>query len=287
MVFPLITACSEEQIDENKTLINIEDSTENTQFDKYLEQIYVEPFNIEYNYRLKDSDKDMQFTLVPADVEKSVMMANLIKYMCLDAYQKVAPPNFLKKYFPKKITVVGSGGFDDNNNMVAGTAEGGLEITLYNINNLQTTDIPLLFRDYLSTIYHEFSHILHQTVDYPQTFKSITSQDYLGGSWPSSCKNSEIEALKKGYVSCYSRKDFNEDFVEIIAYYVTYKDKQWNELLERAQTDGADGNVKILEKLEIVKKYMSDAWNINLDELRNEILTRADNLKNIDLTKID
>ncbi len=280
----LIIACSEEQIDTSKSLINLEKKDQKeSKFDTYLYKIYTKPYNIEYHYRLTDKDKNMKYTTTPASLEKSIEMANLIKYMCLDAYDKVAPKGFLRANFPKKITIVGSPAFDDNGNIVGGTAEGGLKIILYDVNAMDVNNLDILFTDYLRVIYHEFSHILHQKVDYSKTFKDISSQDYLGGSWPSSCGKDEV--FQKGFVSCYARSDYNEDFVETLAYYLTYNDTQWNSLLEKAKEGG--GNAKINSKLQIIKKYMLEVWKIDVDALRNEIQTRANNLKNLDLTKIN
>lgn len=297
-----ITACSDDELDTDKSLINLEQKEQQTQenktkFDEYLEKIYTQPYNIEYHYRLRGSDKDIKYTTTPASLEKSIEMANLIKYMCLDAYEKVAPKGFLRANFPKKITIVGSPAYDDNGNIVGGTAEGGMKIILYDVNNMDINKLDLLFTDYLRIIYHEFTHILHQKVDYSKSFKDVTSQDYLGGSWPTSVTKKrdeskdeflarkDVETVQKGFVSGYARSDYNEDFVETLGYYLTYNDAQWTALLERAKVGG--GDVKINTKLQIVRKYMLDVWKIDLDKLKEEIQTRASNLQNIDLTKIE
>lgn len=49
--------------------------------------------------------------------------------------------------------------------MVLGTAEGGMKITLYNVNDINPDqiDINLLNDYYFQTMHHEFAHILHQT----------------------------------------------------------------------------------------------------------------------------
>lgn len=49
--------------------------------------------------------------------------------------------------------------------MVLGTAEGGMKITLYNVNDINPDkiDINLLNEYYFQTMHHEFAHILHQT----------------------------------------------------------------------------------------------------------------------------
>ena len=60
--------------------------------------------------------------------------------------------------------------------MVLGTAEGGMKITLYNVNDINPDkiDINLLNEYYFQTMHHEFAHILHQTKNYDPAFDRIT-----------------------------------------------------------------------------------------------------------------
>ena len=39
----------------------------------------------------------------------------------------------------------------------------------------------------------------------------------------------------------------------------------------------------IIQKLDMVKDYMKDSWGISLDDLRNEVLRRTENVYNLDL----
>lgn len=278
-----IAACSpEDKPDADRTVIDMGGETP-TQFDKYLTNKYVEPYNIEFLYRWKDVESSLNYTLVPADYTNSVRMANLVKYLCLDAYEAVAPDDFLKKYFPKMIMLVGSFAYQNNGTFILGTAEGGLKITLYGINTLDPTNINQLYEYYFRTIFHEFSHILHQTTDYSNDFRMLTPSEYVGDSW-SAAENTELIALEKGFISRYSRKEANEDFVELISYYITYTDVEWEAALTDAGTDGA---AIINQKITIVKNYMKNVWDIDLDALKNEVQTRAANIQNIDLDNIN
>lgn len=181
---------------------------------------------------------------------------------------------------------VGSPAYNSNGTMVLGTAEGGLKITLYNLNNLNTTDINLLNRFYFRTIYHEFSHILHQTTDYTVEFDKISAADYKSDSWNSAWGWWKA-ALRNGFISEYASKEPNEDFVELIAHYVTNSDESWENLLKIADGDGKYEGRKILEqKIEIVKSYLSSVWHIDIDALRKEIQDRAAKLKEQDFDNI-
>lgn len=272
----------EEEFSEDKVKIDFEQS--NSQFDKYLKKNFIDTYNIEILYKWKDIESDLNYTLTPASYENSVKMANVLKYVCLDAYDAVAPEGFLKKYFPKMVMFVGSLAYNSSGSIVLGTAEGGLKITLYGVSHLNTSNVELMNQLYFHTIIHEFSHILHQTIDFSTDYKKITSTEFLGDAWTERENTSEV-ALKKGFVSPYSRKDFNEDFVEVISHYVTNTDAQWSQKMATAGASGAQGRAIIERKVEMIRTYLKNFWSIDLDALRAEFQTR---LKNVgDPTKVD
>ncbi|WP_321287798.1 putative zinc-binding metallopeptidase [uncultured Sunxiuqinia sp.] len=276
-----VGACTEENApNPDVSVITVESKTQNA-FDKYLDEIYRKPYNIRVMYKMEDIESDMDYQLVPALYENSIKMANLVKYLCLDAYEEVAPDGFLEKYFPKMIMMVGSPAYNNNGTMVLGTAEGGLKITLYNINNLNVTDIAALNEYYFRTIFHEFSHILHQTKDYSTDFDKISATDYVGGSWDDAWDSGA--SLKAGFISDYSSKETDEDFVELIAHYITNSEESWAAKMDAA---GENGSAIIVEKMAIVKPYLKQVWDIDIDELRASFQMRASKLGEQDFDKI-
>ena len=280
MVFVLGACDEDDEPNPDFSVINMGNGEQND-FDRYLEKTFVDTYNIDFVYKWDDVESDMQYALVPAKIENSIKMANLIKYLCLDAYEEVAPEGFLKKYFPKMFMMVGSAGYRNNGTYVLGTAEGGLKITLYLINELDVTNVQRLYSHYFRTIFHEFSHILHQTKDYTTDFDRISATDYVGGSWNDAWEPGESAA--KGFISDYSSKEVNEDFVELIAHYITYTPEAWEEMLVAA---GENGRPIIEQKITIVKSYMKDVWSIDMDDLREAIDSRAKKLDEQDLDNI-
>lgn len=278
-------ACSEDdEPNPDVSVINMGTGEQND-FDKYLEKTFVEPYNIDFVYKWQDIEGDMDYALVPASYENSIKMANLIKYLCLDAYEEVAPEGFLKKYFPKMFMMVGSAGFKNNGEYTLGTAEGGLKITLYLINDLDVTDVERLYSHYFRTIFHEFSHILHQTKDYTTDFDKISATDYISGSWSQAWRGTakQTERWSKGFISDYASSEVNEDFVELIAHYITYTDASWEAMLVAA---GDTGRSIIEQKMAIIKSYFKEVWEIDLDKLREAIDSRAKKLDEQDLDNI-
>ena len=151
----------------------------------------------------------------------------------------------------------------------------------------------------MKTIHHEFTHILNQNVEYSTSFQFITGTEYVGGVWNNAPYGNEEYYLAHGFISDYAQQEHTEDFAEMMALYVTNSAEQWAEWMEKATeytaayneehgTTLEDGAVLIQSKLDVVKEYMHDSWNIDLDDLRNTIQRRQKDVFNgeVDLTDI-
>jgi hypothetical protein len=248
--------------------------------EQWLQENYTYPYNIDFKYKMEDIESDMKYTLVPADSAKAAKLAILIKYLWLESYDEVAGITFTKTYVPRIIHLIGSAAYNSNGTIVLGTAEGGLKITLYIVNSLTQSSISnpqTLNTYYFKTMHHEFGHILNQKKPYDAGFKLISEASYIGDDWYLS---SDEEANQKGFVTPYAQSEPNEDFVENIAVYVTSTKAQWQAILDAAGTDGA---ATILRKFAIVKAYMKDSWDIDLDQLHDVVQRRQSEIKYLDL----
>lgn len=275
-------ACSNQNDVDKNTSVIIPEKEFHTEFDKFLKREFKDPYNIDFLYRMPDIETRLEYDMVPASYENSVKMANVVKYFFLEPYERVISKEFLKKYFPKMLLLVGSPAYKKSDGRrIAGEAEGGMKIALMEVNRLNTNNFEQLLTSYLHTIYHEFSHILHQHKDYPNEFRQITASKYNGDSWVN--VSSDAAARREGFISRYSMKDSNEDFVELIAHYITKTESEWN----RAISPAGEGKAIIEQKMEIVKSYLENEWQINLDALRDEIQSRGGNINAYDFTNIN
>ncbi|MDR3220336.1 MAG: putative zinc-binding metallopeptidase [Dysgonamonadaceae bacterium] len=265
-----------------------------TDFDRWLLSNYTYPYNIMFKYKMQDIESNKDFELAPATADKSVAMAKLLKYIWLETYEEVRGIDFVRTYSPKVIHLIGSGGYNSNNSVILGTAEGGMKITLYDVNDLNPENVDLVrFQSYMKTIFHEFSHILHQNKNYPLDFGELTKNDYVQADWSESTETLAL-AYTKGFVSRYARKEPNEDFVEMISIYVVYGQQNWDAILREAAKDengalvtvGESGADIINRKLEIVKQYLRDSWSIDLNELRRVFEIRLASIDQLDLTHL-
>ena len=277
MLSCFLWSCNDDNLD-SKSIFDTSE-VERNDFEKWLLHNYTYPYNIDFKYRLEDIESDMDYMLVPADVDKSIKLAKLVKYCWLEAYDEVAGIDFTRTYVPKTIHLIGSAAYNDDGSMVLGTAEGGLKITLYLVNSLQI-DKDFLNYYYFKTMHHEFAHILHQTKNYDPDFETVSVGNYIGNDW---IYNSDTDARQAGFVTPYAQSEPNEDFVENIAVYVTNPEEYWNALLEDA---GEEGAAIILEKFAFVRDYLNDTWGIDIDQLRDVVQRRTGELGLLDLDNL-
>lgn len=312
--------------------------------DTFIKKNFLEPYNLKFLYKMEDIGSDMNKNLVPAGYSQSVDLAVLSKYLWYEVYEKYAGDEFLKRYSPRIIHVIGSKNYNvSSGTETLGDASGGVKINLYNVNNLNVTDIENMNEYFFKTMHHEFTHILDQTYLHPTSFNTISSSNYDASGW-SEQPDSVVAGL--GFVSNYASSAATEDWAEILANYVTRDSISWAQLLETARYDweffdidsrndytkllspgcdldtigylkemnngqfkiyrrlclrnddgtvaldadgkaqwldlnGIDGRAIILQKVEIMRTYLKENYNINIEDLRREVqqrtyLTRAD-----------
>ena len=289
-----LTSCSDDDLSD-VSVIKDSQTTENA-FDKWLYNNFVTPYNIEIQYRYNDNESDMQYYDVPADSAQSVEMAHIIKYTCVDAYTQAAGMNFTRTYFPKLFSFLGEFEYENNGAMKLGTAERGKKIRLLGVNHLDTYihNREYLNEYYMKTIHHEFVHIVNQTKDYPREFDKVTANGYVNDAWSS--ETYESGYLTRGFITDYSQKEAREDFAEMVSTYVTKTPAEWNALMAQAKTyDATTGKVTsttgydaLQKKLDICKQYYKESFGIDLDKVRDEVVSREENVVNgkIDLRSL-
>jgi len=267
-VIGLFSSCTKEEL--GNSIFNTT-SPSRTKFDTWLLDNYNKQYNIELLYKFSDIESDQTYNLTPADVRKSEVLAQIVKYVWIEAYDEVAGIDFTRQYVPKMIQFIGSGAYNANGTVVLGTAKGGLKVTLYSVNDLKL-DINFLNEYYFHVMHHEFAHILNQNKGYDPSFPRITESGYIGNDW---YKDSDASAQKKGFITAYAQYEANEDFVETYSMYVTHDQAWWNKALAVAGTTSAS---LITKKIEIVRSYFLMKWNIDIDLIRTVILRRGNDV---------
>lgn len=297
-------ACGEDDLDPNSIFDTTEGELDPTsasyQLDKWCEDNYLKPYNLQFRYKMQDVGTDMDYNLVPATYANSVDLAVLTKYLWFDVYDEIVSPDFLKLYGPRIIHLIGSPAYNPaNGTMILGLAEGGLKVSLFRVNSMNVNSFDQLNEFYFKTMHHEFAHILHQTKTYPKEFDQISTAFYDPMGWQD--RNMNV-CYSLGFTSDYASSEAREDFAETIANYITKTDEQWNAMLANAEYgwqqqydstgrpeedasgkpvctrtadfDGVDGRAVILQKVDIARQWFKDSWGMDLDALRAEVQYR-------------
>ncbi|MGI6074125.1 MAG: zinc-binding metallopeptidase [Fermentimonas sp.] len=273
----LLVGCSKDDPDTSFSVFDRVEEPKN-EFDKWLEKNYTDVYNIDYKYRMDDKEIDFTKNLVPSTLENSMKMASIIQHAWLDSYVEVAGVDFMRQHAPAILQVIGSASWNTDGTITLGTAEGGLKITIYMTNWLNEQDVVQMNEYFFNTMHHEFTHILHQDINYPQDFNLISGGDYSPSGWHNRTSINEYAPL--GFVSAYAGSMSSEDVVEVTCRYLTYTDKQWSDLYAAA---GEVGGKKLDQKIQIMKDYMMSKWNIDMDQLRNVVNRRMDEVTKLEL----
>lgn len=301
--------------------------------DTFAKVNFQEPYNMKFIYRMEDIGSDNQKNLVPVAYDKAVDVAVLSKYLWYDVYKKLAGEHevFLKQYSPRIMHIIGSASYNPSTGtMTLGTAEGGLKITLYRINEVDPNNIDEMNEFIFKTMHHEFAHILDQTKSRPTSFNIISNGLYNATDWSS--KNDTM-ALAQGFVTPYASSQAREDWVEVMANYIVKDTATWEGMLNTASydwedvttvdeefyksliktgcnmdsvgysyyknsefhvvrkrilrneagyamdgkitytdnEDGVDGKAIILQKLQLVRNWLKESFDISIDAMRQEV----------------
>lgn len=279
-------------------------------FDKWLEVNYLNTYNLDFLYKMQDVGSNIEYNLIPTQLEKSKQMAILTKYLWFDAYGEVVGPEFLKYYGPRIIHLIGSGAYNPNlGTVVLGSAEGGIKVTLYECNRIDPMNVDVLNEYYFKTMHHEFSHILHQQKTYPKEFETYSAGHYDPSYWQ---ERADEVAASLGFASPYGSSQPREDFVEIIANFIVKSDAWWKNWLDMAskewtpkldkdgntvteedkygnpqivyvetttESDGIKGKEVLEQKIAICRKWLKESWEIDLDSLRANVGERQLHIK--------
>ena len=93
-----LSSCNKDEL--NPESIITVDKVEYTPFDLWLNKNYVDPYNIQFKYRYEAIEADYNYYTVPADYDNSIILAHLVKYLCLEAYDAVGGIEFTQACHP-------------------------------------------------------------------------------------------------------------------------------------------------------------------------------------------
>ena len=237
-----------------------------SELDQWIYSNFVVPANMSVEYKWIDGDADTQKNLVPPKEELVKPFLEVVKRVWMDVYTQQGGNDFIKMNSFRRMLLVGSASYN-NGTITQGTAEGGVQIVLYQVNDFNSKNLITLKR-YFHVIHHEYGHILQQKIPISVDFQSITGK--YDANWDD---YTDDVAKRMGFITAYSISEPNEDFVEILATLFTNTKEEWDAKLAEISTGPGDdeGNAaidKIRQKEEFVRVYLKTNWGIDVDSFR-------------------
>lgn len=285
----LIVQCSE---DKNELYVppTIEES--NHPNDVYIKSHMFEKYGTAVRWRWDDRFIKPTQRAVPIADSLVIPVTKLVEYLWIGPFKAMgkAGEDFMNRLFPAELQYMGSYIYREDGSQLLGYAEAGARITLLNLNafNLKNRNwLTGAGNGILSTVHHEFTHIVHQNHAIPVGFNKI-SERYLGNGWQNNVTLEE--AIKLGMVRDYGTMNEHEDFCEIVSHFlvmtkadfeatfITQKDvskiTDVNKLKEEQELN--KGRALIAQKLEMVINYYQTSFGIDLVAVRDEMQKRLD-----------
>ena len=284
MILISFAACQKEELS-NKSIFSDEQAVK-TDFDRWLDRNYVDPYNIRFEYRMPDNETGFSYWVTPPDVEKSIKVAKVVKHLSLECMVEMMaddnpdrdPAMFVKKYFPRVLFLVGCYHISNTGTVALASAENGLQINILGVNFF---DDPVVDGLQISgTMVHEFMHILHAAAQVPVEFHSITESKYVGSTYT----NLGGDYHQHGFVNNYARSSIGEDVAVTGAALICETDATWEKWYAAG---GEEGGAILRKKHDLLKKWLYDSFGVDSDRWREVYLRRVGEINDIDWTNLE
>lgn len=284
----------------------------------YFKENFLDIYGTAVRWKWQDKYVADDKRVTPPLRDVCIPMGDFLKKFWLEPFTMTKPgEKFMKEHFPPEIVLVGSKMYNtDGSTVTLGYAEAGVRITFTQVNEYDLTNTNWLLMQ-LRTAEHEYGHIIHQKHNLPDGFKEVTPENYKSNNWMNLAGDVQAsgpkisrEAISLGMVSNYGTNNENEDFCEILSIYITSTEAVFNKRYithepeapyAKLDADGkpvldAGGKPVMLDpnddaaeinkgrdiiavKLKMIKDYYVDKFDIDLDQIRDEIMKRISEIK--------
>jgi substrate import-associated zinc metallohydrolase lipoprotein len=254
----------------------VEDSEDD--LDEYIQQNFIDEYGVAVRYKFVDRYVDPNKRVTPPKLSVVKPMLDFLTDFWIEPFSEV--PNgdvFFRNHVPAEVIFIGSTIYNADGTVTLGTADAGARITLTETNFIDVNDRAWIFRQ-LGTIYHEFAHIMHQRYNLPPNWQQISPQGYTSlGSW---YNLTDEEALQRGFVSPYGTSTFNEDFAEVVAFFLYDPDFYAKFITDETdcQTTACvarnEGRAKLRQKLNAILNHYKLSVGVNLEQVRARVQSR-------------
>ncbi|OXA78967.1 substrate import-associated zinc metallohydrolase lipoprotein [Flavobacterium aquidurense] len=261
LIIALVSCAHEEQPGESQL-----DYTQPTKtaLDNWITVNYLNPYNINVQYKWNQNTVDNNRFLFPPLIEKVQPALEIVQKIWLDSYRVVGGADFVKKIAPREIVLIGGVNLNTVGTRTLGLAEGGQRVTLFETDYVNKKNRANI-KEFLHTIQHEYIHILNQNKPFDEkSWAAITPAGYTA-SWH---LYTDEESNEIGFITNYSRMNINEDFAEMASMMLINSKTEYAAILAGITSQTAVAQIKAKEAL--VVKYFKDAYNMDFYALRDE-----------------
>ena len=235
-----------------------------TELDNWIGINYLNPYNINVQYKWNQNTVDNSRYLFPPSLNKVQPALEIVQKIWLDSYKKIGGLTFVKKIAPREIVLVGGVNLNSVGTRTLGLAEGGQRVTLFETDYIDKTDRENI-KEFIHTIQHEYIHILNQNKPFDEkAWAAITPVGYTADWYNYSIPTSN----EIGFITSYARSNINEDFAETASVILINSKAEYAAFLSGIKSPTALAALKAKEAL--VVKYFKDAFDMDFYALRDE-----------------
>ncbi len=261
--------------DESLNVAEKDQDVELSALDQYIEDNFTEEYNMAIRYRYIDRYVNPGERVAPPKLDVVQPMLDFIQEYWINPYLEVTNgEEFFRGHVPPEIILLGGFIYNPDGTVTLGTADSGARITFTNVNSIDPSDQEWRSLQ-LQTVYHEFSHIVHQRYKLPTAYETITTSGYTSaGSW---FNLTDQGAIMRGFVSPYATSSPNEDFAETVAFYLFDPDFHERFIIQDDECNTAaceaenNGKAFITQKVAAITEHYEKVTGIDLEELRGII----------------
>lgn len=262
--------------------VNSPDVNLDSGLDQFIEENFTQEFGMAIRYRFVDRFVQPNQRVAPPSLEAVRPMLDFIQDFWIDPYLEVENgETFFRDHVPAEIVLLGGPIFNEDGTITLGTADAGAQITFTNVNTIDRDDEDWVALQ-LQTVYHEFAHIVHQRYKLPTAFETISPSGYTSaGSW---FNLPQEEALQRGFVSPYGSSSPNEDFAEIVAFFLFDPNFEEQFMTDEANcvTDDCisrnEGREKIRQKLTAITEHYEKFTDVDLERVREAVQAKFEKI---------
>lgn len=262
LTLAVLSSCSnDDQVGESQLNYN---QPVKTALDNWITVNYLNPYNINVQYKWNQNTVDNTRYLFPPLVSKVQPALEIVQKIWLDSYKTIGGADFVKKIAPREIVLVGGVNLNSVGTRTLGLAEGGQRVTLFETDYIDKTNRANI-TEFIHTIQHEYIHILNQNKAFDEkSWAKITPVGYTA-DWYNYGNNVSNEL---GFITSYARSNINEDFAETASVILISSKADYADFLANIKSESA--YFALIAKEALVVKYFKDAFDMDFYALRDE-----------------